>query len=123
MKKYVADFETTTLPEDCRVWAYAIVDIENTENVKIGTNIDEFIENITDSSEDQKIALLGKENYEEKLAEKEAHKLEVQLKKEDKIKYAELKAQQKAEAKEAEKRALLGEELYAKKLAEAQAEK
>lgn len=85
--------------------------------------IDEFIENITESSEDQKIALLGKEIYEEKLAEKEAHKLEVQLKKEDKIKYAELKVQQKAEAKEAEKRALLGEELYAKKLAEAQAEK
>ncbi len=44
MKKYVADFETTTLPEDCRVWAYAIVDINNTNNVIIGTNIDEFIE-------------------------------------------------------------------------------
>lgn len=44
MKKYVADFETTTLPEDCRVWAYAIVDISNTNNVIIGTNIDEFIE-------------------------------------------------------------------------------
>ena len=44
MKKYVADFETTTLPEDCRVWAYAIVDIENTEEVEIGTNIEDFIE-------------------------------------------------------------------------------
>ena len=33
MKKYVADFETTTLPEDCRVWAYAIVDIEDINNV------------------------------------------------------------------------------------------
>lgn len=43
MKKYVADFETTTLPEDCRVWAYAIVDIENTDEVEIGTNIEDFI--------------------------------------------------------------------------------
>ena len=47
MKKYVADFETTTLPEDCRVWAYAIVDIEdpdNKDNVIIGTNIDDFLD-------------------------------------------------------------------------------
>lgn len=47
MKKYVADFETTTLPDDCRVWAYAIVDIEKTEkldDVIIGTNIEDFIE-------------------------------------------------------------------------------
>lgn len=46
MKKYVADFETTTLPEDCRVWAYAIVDIDdpdNKDNVIIGTDIYEFI--------------------------------------------------------------------------------
>ena len=48
MKKYVADFETTTNPDDCRVWAYAIVDIKDAErpnpNVIIGTNIDGFIE-------------------------------------------------------------------------------
>lgn len=44
MKKYVADFETTTVVEDCRVWAYAIVDIENTDDVIIGTNIEDFIE-------------------------------------------------------------------------------
>ena len=47
MKKYVADFETTTLPDDCRVWAYAIVDIEEPDNkdkVVIGTNIDDFID-------------------------------------------------------------------------------
>ncbi len=44
MKSYVADFETTTIPEDCRVWAYAIVDIDNTDEVKIGTNIDDFID-------------------------------------------------------------------------------
>ena len=44
MKKYVADFETTTIPEDCRVWAYAIVDIEDYDKVIIGTNIEDFIE-------------------------------------------------------------------------------
>ena len=48
MKRYVADFETTTLADDCRVWAYAIVDIEDTErpnpDVIIGTNIDGFID-------------------------------------------------------------------------------
>ena len=44
MKKYVADFETTTLPNDCRVWAYAIVDIDNTDDVIIGTDIDEFLD-------------------------------------------------------------------------------
>lgn len=46
MKKYVADFETTTLPGDCHVWAFAIVDIEepNKENTIIGTSIDEFLE-------------------------------------------------------------------------------
>lgn len=46
MKRYVADFETTTIPEDCRVWAYAIVDIDDPDNkddVIIGTNIDDFI--------------------------------------------------------------------------------
>ena len=47
MKQYVADFETTTLPEDCRVWAYAIVDIDepdNKDNIILGTNIEDFIE-------------------------------------------------------------------------------
>ena len=46
MKKYVADFETTTNVEDCRVWAYAIVDIDEPDNkdkVIIGTNIDDFL--------------------------------------------------------------------------------
>lgn len=47
MKRYVADFETTTIPEDCRVWAYAVVDIEDPDNkddVIIGTNVEDFIE-------------------------------------------------------------------------------
>lgn len=44
MRYLVADFETTTRPEDCRVWAYAVTEVENTENVTIGTTIDEFME-------------------------------------------------------------------------------
>lgn len=47
MKTYVADFETTTLPEDCRVWAYAVINIDDAdhpERAVIGTNIDSFIE-------------------------------------------------------------------------------
>lgn len=45
MKKYTADFETATWFDDYTfVWAYAISDIENPDNVKIGNNIDEFME-------------------------------------------------------------------------------
>lgn len=40
---FVADFETTTDPKDCRVWAYAICDIDEPENVNIGINIDSFM--------------------------------------------------------------------------------
>ena len=49
---YVADFETTTDPEDCRVWAWGIVDIEKCRsgwNVEIGQDIKSFIEYISDS--------------------------------------------------------------------------
>lgn len=58
MKKYVADFETTTLPEDCRVWAYAIVDIENPDdkdNIVIGTNIDDFLDWCSEQKDNPKI--------------------------------------------------------------------
>lgn len=40
---YVADFETNTSEEACRVWAYAISDIDNPENVIVGNNIDDFM--------------------------------------------------------------------------------
>ena len=43
MKAYTADFETTTDENDCRVWAYAICDIDNTENIIIGNNLKDFI--------------------------------------------------------------------------------
>lgn len=43
-KKFVADFETTTDPEDCRVWAYGYMEIGKEENHKIGNDMDEFME-------------------------------------------------------------------------------
>lgn len=40
---FCADFETTTDLEDCRVWAYAIVNIEEVENVIYGNSIVSFL--------------------------------------------------------------------------------
>ncbi len=42
MGLFVADFETTTDEKDCRVWAYAICDIDNTSRVVTGNSIDSF---------------------------------------------------------------------------------
>ena len=42
---YVADFETTTTAEDCRVWAYGLADIDKATtlwDVEIGTSIERF---------------------------------------------------------------------------------
>ena len=44
MKYYVADFETTTIAENCHVWAYAICEVGNSEEVIVGNNIDDFME-------------------------------------------------------------------------------
>lgn len=41
--KLMADFETTTDPEDCRVWAGCAVDIDRLEVVHIGNSIDSFM--------------------------------------------------------------------------------
>ena len=43
MRSFVADFETTTNEEDCHVWAFAICEVGNTENVVVGTTIDDFM--------------------------------------------------------------------------------
>lgn len=40
----VADFETTTDPEDCRVWVAGAVDIETLETVHVSNSIDTFME-------------------------------------------------------------------------------
>lgn len=39
-----ADFETTTDKNDCRVWAYALSNVENPKDFRYGKTIDEFIE-------------------------------------------------------------------------------
>lgn len=43
-QKIVADFETTTTPDDVRVWAVCAVDIDSLETVYIGNNLDDFME-------------------------------------------------------------------------------
>lgn len=55
MASFVADFETTTNKDDCRVWAYAVCEVENPENVKIGTTIDEFMLWCMDTNENHKV--------------------------------------------------------------------
>lgn len=45
MKKFTADFETATWKEnETWVWAWATCEVGNEENIKIGNNIDDFIE-------------------------------------------------------------------------------
>lgn len=44
---YVADFETTTDTNDCRVWAWAICDIDNVENIWYGNTIERFFDFIS----------------------------------------------------------------------------
>lgn len=55
MKSYVADFETTTTETNCHVWAYAICEVGNKENVTIGTNIDDFMCWCEDQKENVKV--------------------------------------------------------------------
>lgn len=44
MIKLTADFETTTDPNDCRVWAWAVCHIYDTNRIEIGNTIDSFID-------------------------------------------------------------------------------
>ena len=46
-----ADFETTTLEEDCRVWAYGICEIGNPDNFIYGNDIDDFMRICADKQE------------------------------------------------------------------------
>lgn len=41
---FTADFETTTDPQDCRVWAYALCDIQNPDDVIFGNTLDGFMD-------------------------------------------------------------------------------
>ena len=55
MGTFVADFETTTNPDDCRVWAYAVCEVENPDNAFVGTTIDEFMDWCSGSKENHKV--------------------------------------------------------------------
>ena len=54
-KCFTADFETTTDENDCRVWAYAICNIDDYSDFRYGTTIDEFIGFCSNSRENYKI--------------------------------------------------------------------
>lgn len=43
-KKFACDFETTTDPNDCRVWGYGIMEIGNEDNYEIDNSIDKFMD-------------------------------------------------------------------------------
>lgn len=43
MRQYVADFESTTNENDCRVWAWGVMELGNHENTTIGYTIDDFM--------------------------------------------------------------------------------
>lgn len=42
-KKYACDFETTTNPNDCRVWGYGVMEIGNENNYHIDNSIEKFM--------------------------------------------------------------------------------
>lgn len=43
---WAADFETTVYEDDCRVWAWALVNIDDVDNIRYGINIESFIKEI-----------------------------------------------------------------------------
>lgn len=43
MIAYTADFETTTDEDDCRIWAYAVCNVDDPEEFHYGTTFEEFI--------------------------------------------------------------------------------
>jgi len=45
------DFETTTDVNDCRVWAYSLSEVGNTDNFQFGNNIDDFFNICADKNE------------------------------------------------------------------------
>ena len=55
MGTFIADFETTTREEDCRVWAYAICEVGNDNNVILGTTIDDFMKWCMESKKNNKV--------------------------------------------------------------------
>lgn len=55
MKAYTADFETTTDPNDCRVWAWGICSIADPSDFIYGNDIETFLEWCARSEENPKL--------------------------------------------------------------------
>lgn len=53
--KFTGDFETTTNPDDCRVWAWAMSEIGNPSNFIYGNDIKSFFDYCMESKENLKI--------------------------------------------------------------------
>ena len=53
-KKFACDFETTTDPEDCRVWAFASCPLSDLEKIEIGNKKIslEFVKTIKDKEKE-----------------------------------------------------------------------
>jgi len=50
MLKMTGDFETTTDPNDVRIWSFGLVNIDTFEVMKLGTSIDEMIEYLSNKN-------------------------------------------------------------------------
>lgn len=55
MGTFVADFETTTNKDNCHVWAYALCEVGNEDNLIVGTTIDDFMKWCRESKENHKV--------------------------------------------------------------------
>lgn len=47
LSQWVGDFETTTDPDDCRVWGWGLCSIDNPDYLEIGTDLVSFIDRIS----------------------------------------------------------------------------
>ena len=55
MSTFIADFETTTKEEDCHVWAYAICEVGKSDDVILGTTIDDFMKWCMNTDKNHKV--------------------------------------------------------------------
>ena len=55
IRQFTADFETNVNEEDCRVWAYALCEIGDTDNFIYGNNMDDFMEWCASSAYNYKV--------------------------------------------------------------------
>ena len=53
MRSYTADFETTTNPADCRVWAWGLFEIGSFGNYEYGNSIDSFMARLVRLSKEE----------------------------------------------------------------------